>query len=288
MKNSLIVLAAALALAACGKDPELATLRAELARQDAEFRLAQSRWEAERERMDADIAQLRGDLARVGKVDPSRPLAEVVGELSRRVAGLEVKPEPDVQARVAAIEAKLESAREAGGGLTEDRVKEMMAEKLAAEVAAAQPTKDFVQVLTRLSASEAEKEALKRSIVECKKLQLDLLQTPTEDGRVFAEEIVDAFIRVQDAVYTQADLTKLFVEIAGTKVPRDAQGRTYLQVIEEAKQKNRDRIGRLLSPQDQTRLSQAHADWSEFELGEADPWRDLFLQRFEEYERARD
>ena len=62
-------------------------------------------------------------------------------------------------------------------------------------------------------------------------------------------------------------------------VPGDEKGRTYVQVIEDHKKVMRTAIQKILSPADQQRLTAIHADWAEFELGEDDPWTELYVSR---------
>ena len=284
--------AAALMIGACSHGDEVDRLRTEISRQDLALQQSQQQWQADAEALRAEIRALRARLGEVATGDPSRPISEIVGELSRRVETAEKARPGDVEARVAAMEARLEAvgkkADQPAGSVSEDRVREMIAEGVAAQKTASQPTKNFAQVMSRLQVSDAEKEAIRQSIVDCKKAQLELLETPTADGRIFAEEVIDAFIRIQDGKSSQADISKLFMEIAGTKLPGDAQNRTYLQVIEEAKKANRENISKLLTKEDQDKLTQAHADWSEFELGEGDPWGALFMQRMEKYQKQKE
>lgn len=300
MKRLIPICGMTLLLAACGNSDELDRLRSDLNQQKLAAAESTQRRESDRDALKAEIAQLRARLGEIGKGDPSRPLSATINDLSERLAKVEQPGDGNEGARLAAVEKKLDEVEKeaveaakaeiASGAkpVTEERVRQIMAEKIAEQQVDANPTKKFTDAIGRLKISEAEKEALKQSIVDCKKAQLELLETPTPDGRVFAEELIDAFIKVQDNKATQADLTKLFIDITGTKVPGDAQGRTYLQIIEEAKKKNRDNIGKLLTPEDQAKLTRAHADWSEFELGEGDPWGALYMERMEKYQKAKE
>jgi chaperonin cofactor prefoldin len=281
---------AVLAMAGCSQNDDVARLRAEIARQDIALQAEAAKWESERDALKREIAAMRARLGEVAEADPSRPLAEVIGELVKRVDAVEKSGESGMASRVSAVEAKVEATdKKAEEAKAETgQLRQEMKEAWAAERVVATPNKNFAQAIARLKISEAEKEAIRQSIVDCKKAQLELLETPTADGRIFAEEVIDAFIRVQDGKASQADIGKLFMEIAGTKVPGDAQTRTYLQVIEEAKKANRENISKLLTKEDQDKLTQAHADWSEFELGEGDPWGALFMQRMEKYQKQKE
>ena len=70
--------------------------------------------------------------------------------------------------------------------------------------------------------------------------------------------------------------------------PGDAEGRTYMETINAIKKKNREAIGRILTPEQQAALTRAHADWTDFEVGEGDPWGPLYLKRLEEYQKRKE
>lgn len=274
---------------------ELERLNTEVARQKTAQAESEARWEGERDALRKDINDLR---ARIGDGKDGqlvRPLGESVSELDRRMSELEKSGAGKLDERMAALEGKVEAVRKeaveaakagdgATTGMTREQLDAYMKKKAEEDALLNQPTKDLKAALDRLQISDAEKEQVRQSVLECKKAQLELLETPTADGRIFAEELIDTFIRIQDGKATQADVGKLFLEIVATKVPGDAQGRTYVQVIEEYKQKNKDNIGKLLTPEDQARLSRAHADWSEFEVGEGDPFGALYLERMQKYQ----
>ncbi|MBE7492013.1 MAG: hypothetical protein HS108_09710 [Planctomycetes bacterium] len=296
-----LLLAALPFAAGCGQNTaEIERLNSELARQKTAQAEAQTRWENERDALRRDLNDLRSRVGEAQAGRPDRPLGESVSDLDRRMAKLEQGGGGKLDERVAALEGKIDGVRKeaveaakveaakAGTGATTGMTKaelDAYMDKKAAEAAEAnKPTKNLAEVLARLSISDAEKEQLRQSVLDCKKAQLELLETPTADGRVFAEELIDTFIKIQDGKATQADVTKLFLEIVATKVPGDPQGRTYVQIIEEHKQKNRDNITKLLSPDDQKKLTAAHADWSEFEVGDGDPWGALYLERMQKYQ----
>lgn len=293
--------AALLLVGGCGQNAEeTERLRSDLAKQKAEVAESRAAWEGERDKLKAEIAELRG---RIGDTKPDHPLGQTIDDLQKRVDKVEKGGDSKTGERLAALEksvetvkkeaidaAKAEAAKSGTGsttGMTKEELDAYMAKKAAEDAEANKETKNLAEALARLNISDAEKEAIRQSVIDCKKAQLELLETPTTDGRIFAEELIDTFIKIQDGKATQADVGKLFMELVATKVPGDTQGRTYVQVIEEYKQKNKDSIGKLLTPEDQKKLSRAHPDWSEFEVGEGDPFGALYMERLQKYQKSK-
>lgn len=285
----------------CGQNTEeTERLRGDLARQKAEVAESRAAWEGERDKLKGEIAELR---ARIGDAKPDHPLGETVEDLQKRIDRVEKGGDSKTGERLAALEKSVETVRKdaidaakaeaaktgasSTTGMTKDELDAYMAKKAAEDAEANKETKNLAEALGRLNISDAEKEAIRQSVIDCKKAQLELLETPTADGRIFAEELIDTFIKIQDGKATQADVGKLFMELVATKIPGDAQGRTYVQAIEEYKQKNKDSIGKLLTPEDQKKLSRAHPDWSEFEVGEGDPFGALYMERLQKYQKTK-
>lgn len=279
---------------------EIDRLNTELSRQKTLQADAEARWEADRDALRKDLNDLRKKVGQGKDGVDGRPLDESVQDMERRLAAMEKDGGGKLDERVAVLEGKVEGVRKeaveaakaeagkmggtAAPGMTQAELDAYMEKKAAEAAEANKPTKNLAEVMARLSISDAEREQIRQSIIDCKKAQLELLETPTADGRNFAEELIDVIIKSQDGKANQTDVTKLFLEITSTKVPGDAQGRTYLQVIEEAKQRNRDAISKVLSPEDQKKLTNAHADWSEFEIGEGDPFGALYMERLQKYQ----
>ncbi len=143
-----------------------------------------------------------------------------------------------------------------------------------------QPTKNFDEAMVQLDISEAEKSSIRDAIKKCKKAQVETLEVPTKDKRIMAEELIDVFIKMQDNPdKAQQELQQLFIFLSTEKVPGDEKNRTYVQVIEDHKKVMRAAIQKILSPSDQQRLTACHADWSELELGEDDPFTILYIAR---------
>jgi hypothetical protein len=117
---------------------------------------------------------------------------------------------------------------------------------------------------------------------------LETLEVPTADGRVLAEELIDVFIRVANGEAKETDAHAVFLELAGQKIPGDIEGRTYMEAINAIKARNREDISRILSPQDQRKLTAAHEDWSDFEVGEGDPWGALYMERLQKYQQEKE
>ncbi|MBK9975677.1 MAG: hypothetical protein IPP14_12970 [Planctomycetes bacterium] len=303
MKRMALISATAALLLAGGCSPnteETDRLRGDLAKQKAEVAESRAAWESERDKLKGELAELRG---RIGESKPDHPLGQTVEDLQKRVDKFEKSGDSKTGERLTALEksvetvkkeavdaAKAEAAKTATGsttGMTKEELDAYMTKKAAEDAEANKETKNLADALSRLNISDAEKEAIRQSVIDCKKAQLELLETPTADGRIFAEELIDTFIKIQDGKATQADVGKLFMELVATKVPGDVQGRTYVQAIEEYKQRNKDSIGKLLTPEDQKKLSRAHPDWSEFEVGEGDPFGALYMERMQKYQKSK-
>jgi hypothetical protein len=292
MNRILPVAAAALLLAGCNdQSGEIAHMRAEQQLQLARIQHNEEAWAAERKQLRDEIAALRAQLG--DRADGAKPLKERVDALE---AGL---PGSALGERVGAIESQLRrikdeavsAAREevatGGGVLDEDRVAELAAKKLAAEQAKDAPTKNLSQALARLDVSEAEQEMIRQEIISAKKDILETLKVPTATERNLAAELIDKVIAVQNGDAEQSDLMGVFADLATIKVPGDAAGRTYMEAINAVKKLNREAIGRILSADDQNTLTRAHEDWTDFEVGEGDPWAALYLERLERYQKRR-
>lgn len=290
------LLFAALLVGCQDNSQEVNKLRADLTAEQKRFDEASNTWASERDAMRADIAALKAQLGTLD-ADSARPMAERIKELETRVEEGS-KPDPELAAKVDALSkqiegvkqeaveaARVEAAKAAGGEMDEAKIAELMAKKLAEEQAANAPTKNLQQALDRLDVSQAEKEQIRQSIIDAKKQILEALEVPTEDGRVLAEELIDTFIKIQNGDAQMTDVQALFGELATKKVPGDIQGRTYMEVINGVKAKNKEEIGRILSPEDQKKLTAAHEDWTDFEVGDDDPWGALYLERVQKYQK---
>lgn len=299
--NKLIPAAALVALLIAGcKDntQEVEKLRNDLAAQEKEFDEANDRWASERDLLRAELDALK---SRLGTLDESgaKPVADRIKEIEGRLAATNENEELAAKldamdkridgVKTEAVEAaKIEAAKAGSGEFDQEALAALMAKKLAEEQAANAPTKDLAAALDRLDISEGEKEQVRQHILDTKKQILEALEVPTEDGRVFAEELIDGFIKIQNGEMKESDLGKLFLELSTIKIPGDIEGRTYVQAIEAVKARNKEDIGRILSPEDQKKLTAAHADWSDFEVGEGDPWGALYMERIQKQQAEKD
>lgn len=253
------LLCAALLVGCQDNSQEVSKLRADLTAEQKRFDEASNTWASERDAMRADIAALKAQLGTLD-ADSARPMADRIKELETRVEEGN-KPDPELAAKVDALSkqiegvkqeaveaARVEAAKAAGGEMDEAKIAELMAKKLAEEQAANAPTKNLQQALDRLDVSQAEKDQIRQSIIDAKKQILEALEVPTEDGRVLAEELIDTFIN-------------------GVKA------------------RNKEEIGRILSPEDQKKLTAAHEDWTDFEVGDDDPWGALYLERVQKLQK---
>lgn len=289
------LLSAAVMAGACAdQSSEVAQLKADMAAQQKQFHAESDAWKTEREKLRRDLDDLKAKLGTLDG-DNAKPVAEAIRELEGRITEAEKsEASPDVTAKLAALEAKLdkvkveageiardEAAKASMGSVDEEKLAELTAKKLAEEQAASAPTKNLQEALNRLDVSEAEKDQVKQHILEAKAAILETLEVPTADGRNLAEELIDTILKVQNGKAEQTDMNKIFLELSTTKVPGDLEGRTYLQVIEAHKVRNREQIGRILGKADQDKLTKAHADWTDFEIGEGDPWVGLYMERLE-------
>ncbi|MBZ0136498.1 MAG: hypothetical protein K8I27_09015 [Planctomycetes bacterium] len=284
-----LVIGAALLAGCQDNSQEVDKLRSDLVAQQNRFDEANNKWASDRDTMRAEIDDLK---ARLGALDaegtPAKPVAEQIKDLEGRIAGVEEKP--DLSAKVDALGKKIDGVRDeaveaaraeaakAGAGAID---KDALAEALAKQQAANAPTKDLAQAMDRLEISDAEKEQLKQYIIDAKTQILETLEVPTEDGRVFAEELIDGFIKVQNGEAKETDIHALFLELGSKKIPGDINGRSYMEAINDIKALNKEDISRMLSEKDQKKLTTAHPDWTDFDVEEGDPWGALYMERLQ-------
>ncbi len=296
MRKLLLLAAfAPLALTGCQDKSEVDSLKSQLAvtRQD----LLDAREEARadkaalQERIDRLELRLGKSSTEAGQPTLREELDAMKAEL-KKGGGATGADKAELEKRIAAMEEKVNHV-EGKVDSTNAEVSKVKEETAATkkEVADAKnattQTKDFNQAIARLDISDAEKQAIKDEIVKSKKEILELLEVPTADGRHFGEELIDTFISAQmTGENKQAEIMNLFADLTNTKVPGDAQGRTYVEMINEVKKRNRDNIGRILKPEDQKKLDAAHADWTDFEGIEGDPFGELYMVRLKKYQEA--
>ncbi|MHC4840619.1 MAG: hypothetical protein ACYTDT_06585 [Planctomycetota bacterium] len=258
-------------------EEENATLREEIDRLNKGVSLP-----VDAEPVSTQLEKLHTRLGEVENADSSGDAAELEKRLSAKIDAMKA------EAKKEAIEAaKLEAAKAGTGDMDKEAMAELVAKKMAEEAAANAPTKKLDQALARLDISQAEKDQIQQRILDSKQETLELLEVPTEDGRIFAEEVIDAFIRIQDKKGTQADIGKLFAELGSTKVPGDAEDRSYAEVLEDIKRRNKEDISRLLTEEDQNTLTRAHEDWSDFDV-EGDPFGALYMERMQKYQEEKE
>ncbi|MBX3459139.1 MAG: hypothetical protein KF696_04105 [Planctomycetes bacterium] len=271
---------------------EVARLNADLVNQRNQLDESERRRIDDTKRLQDEIAALRARIdGGEGKAPMEKRLAELEAQvaaedgaaLEKRVAELD---EQVKAARKEASEARTEAQKAAAGGgaVDEDRLAELAAKKVAEEQANSTPTKDLSQALNRLNVSDAEKQLIRQEILDAKKGILETLEVPTAEGRNMADELVDMIIKVQHGKAQEGEFIKLIADLQTAKLPGDARGRTYWQAIEDIKKANRENIGRILSPEDQKKLDAAHKDWSDFEVGDGDPWGPLYMERLQKYQ----
>jgi hypothetical protein len=290
------VLALGLGVLAGCKDnsEEVNKLRADLVAHQNHYDESSNQWAVERAELRAEIDRLK---ARMGgrEGEDGRTLAELEEALTeleaRKVAGGDDGGE--IATKIDALSEKLDAVE--GKADSAERKAEEAAEKAAAveqkqnEAGAGEaPTKSLAAALSRLDISEAEREQIRQHIIDAKQEMLETLEVPTADGRVLAEELIDVFIRVANGEAKETDAHAVFLELAGQKIPGDIEGRTYMEAINAIKARNREDISRILSPQDQRKLTAAHEDWSDFEVGEGDPWGALYMERLQKYQQEKE
>lgn len=290
------LLGAALLLGACQDNSgEIEKLRGKVAAQERRIDDAERDWAKERADLAARIDALRDELGTldVDTEDGRRvSLTEQLASLETRVAELKDAPVGDekLAAKIDALEKSLDGIREEAveaarveaaktGGADADEV----ARRLAEEQAANAPTKDLKKALDRLDISEAEKDMIRQHIYDAKQATLETLEIPSADGRIFAEELVDMFIGIQNGDAKQSDFTKLYLELTQTEIPGDIEGRTYAEAIEDIKARNREDISRILTEEDRKKLDAAHEDWSDFDIDD-DPFGELYMERLRKRE----
>jgi hypothetical protein len=292
--HKLLLLAAfaSLALTGCQDNSETDALKSQLAHTRQDLIDAREESRAEKAALQERIERLE---MRLGKTstDANQPtLREEIDALKIKaaLAKHEGASDPELEKRIAAMEEKVNKV-ESKVDTTNAEVSKVKEETAATkkEVADAKnattQTKDFNQAIARLDISEGDKQAIKDEIVKSKKELLELLEVPTADGRHFGEELIDTFIKAQmSGENKQAEIMGIFADLSNTKVPGDTQGRSYVEMINEIKKRNRDSIGRILKPEDQKKLDAAHADWTDFEGIEGDPFGELYMARLKKYQ----
>lgn len=291
---SAVVLCGVLVGACQDNSEDVEKLQSDLVAQQKHLDESNDRWASERDTMRAEIEDLKRQLGTLGKDDPAAlPVSDRIAKLESRLdetgggtdnSELVTKLDAlgkQVDGMKSEIETvKLEAAN-GGGDIDEEKVAELMAKRLAEEQAANAPTKDLGQALDRLKISEGEKDQIRQHIIEAKKQILETLEVPDENGRVYAEELIDAFIKIQNGDGKMTDVQTLFVELSTKKIPGDIEGRTYSEAIDAIKAVNKEDIGRILTEEDQKKLTSAHDDWTDFEVGDGDPWGELYMERLQ-------
>ncbi|MEZ5993796.1 MAG: hypothetical protein R3E76_15790 [Planctomycetota bacterium] len=289
-----LVLCGALICGCQDNSQDVEKLKSDLVAQQKHLDESNDRWASERDTMRAEIEDLKKQLGTLNQGDAAAiPVADRIAKLESRLdeasdgadnSELETKLDAlgkQVDGMKSEIETvKLEAAN-GGGTVDEEKVAELMAKRLAEEQAANAPTKDLGQALDRLKISEGEKDQIRQHIIDAKKQILETLEVPDENGRVYAEELIDAFIKIQNGDGKMTDVQTLFVELSTKKIPGDIEGRTYAEAIDAIKAENKEDIGRILTEDDQKKLTNAHDDWTDFEVGDGDPWGELYMERLQ-------
>jgi len=291
-----LVLAGALLGGCQDNSKDVEKLQADMVAQQNSFDEANDRWASERDTMRAEINDLKKQLGTLQGKDgkPAQPVAERIKELEGRLEEAENAPknDPDTKAKLDALSrkidnlkdeaveaARVEAAKVGGGKVSAEDLAKAMAEEQAKDA----PTKNLNEALDRLEISQGEKEQVKQSIIDAKKQILETLEVPTADGRNLAEELIDTMIKIQNGDAKQSDAMTIFAEIAAQKVPGDIEGRTYMDAINAIKATTKEDIGRILTEKDQAKLTKAHEDWTDFEVGDGDPWGELYMERVQKY-----
>lgn len=295
MRKLLLLAAfAPLALAGCQDNSEVDSLKSQLAHTKQDLIDAREEARADKAALQQRIERLEMRLGKASMEAGQPTLREELDALKAKAAQAKEggADASELEKRVAAMEEKVNHV-EGKVDSTNAEVSKVKEETAATkkEVAEAKnattQTKDFNQAIARLDISDADKQAIKDEIIKSKKEMLELLEVPTSDGRHFGEELIDTFISAQmTGENKQAEIMNLFADLSQTKVPGDSQGRTYVEMINEIKKRNRDSIGRILKPEDQKKLDAAHADWTDFEGIEGDPFGTLYMERLKKYQEA--
>ena len=284
-----LVLAGALLAGCQDNSGEVEKLRSDLTAQQKRFDEANDRWASERDTMRAELADLKKQMGTLPEGE-ARPVAARISELEAQLAEGDNAANEELAAKVDALgkkidgvkeeaveAARVEAAKAGSGSVSAEDLAKAMAEEQAKNA----PTKDLAAAMDRLQISQAEKDQIKQHIIDSKQQILETLEVPTEDGRVFAEELLDTFIKIQNGDGKMTDVHALFIELSSKKIPGDIEGRTYAQAIDAVKARNKEDIGRILSPADQEKLTAAHEDWTDFDIGEGDPWGALYMERLQ-------
>ncbi|MCF6227213.1 MAG: hypothetical protein L3J82_00885 [Planctomycetes bacterium] len=260
---------------------EIEDLEARVATNTKKLNQQREELEAENDKLRAELDRLNQDIALPAD---SESVSSQLSDLKSRVTGVEGSDsstdttglEKRLNEKIDAIKADVTSL-ETARAVDKEEMAAVIDKKMAEESAANAPTKSLDKALDRLDISQAEKDQIEQHILDSKKETLELLEIPTADGRSFAEELIDTVIASQKSG-NNSSIMKLFAELQSTKIPGDIEGRTYAEALDTIKKQNKEDISRMLSEEDRKKLSNAHEDWSDFDV-ENDPFTELYMER---------
>lgn len=223
------------------------------------------------------------------KLEENRPASALTPELTAKLADeiaglLELRGQggagaanaAEVEGRLRDIEAKIDqasaTAREAAGTAAE-------AKETAKQGGAAQLNKKFGALAAELGLEGPQAEAVRKELLSGRQASIDLLKTPTASGRVFANELVDAFIDIgAKREGAELRLQKLFGELSTEKIP--GQDKTYMAASEDLKRSVNDRVTPMLDAEQKKKYMAAWGtDSTSVEFETDDPWTALYLER---------
>lgn len=260
---------------------EIEDLEARVATNTKKLNQQREELETENDKLRAELDRLNQDVALPAD---SESVSSQLSDLKSRVTGVEGSDsstdttglEKRLNEKIDAIKADVTNI-EAARAVDKEEMIAIIDKKMAEESAANAPTKSLDKALDRLDISQAEKDQIEQHILDSKKETLELLEIPTADGRSFAEELIDTVIASQKSG-NNSSIMKLFAELQSTKIPGDIEDRTYAEALDIIKKQNKEDISRMLSEEDRKKLSNAHEDWSDFDV-EDDPFTELYMER---------
>lgn len=138
--------------------------------------------------------------------------------------------------------------------------------------------KGFNTVAEQLELDEEQREVFKESLTDAKQRLVEVLQVPTASGRVFLDDIFDAFIDAQGGGDPTERFTEIFTAMAEAQYPGDSL--SYAELIGEANEQFKADLRDSLRPDQYAKFEEQWGDNpTEIELPEQDPVITRIIER---------
>jgi|GEM_PF-4652043 len=283
----------------CGERYDPAPLELEIASLKTELEEMQSELDSLRgkqvgEGFGSSAAELKLEIDRLQvEINTNR---EVLATRSVDLDALKGDLIPKLEARIDLAESALMQGSSSGGGMSASAAKEVQAlraelNELKAQVsgvekrtneamkgAGVKPDKSIESVAEQLNLSEEQLPEFEAALREAKQSLVDVLQVPTESGRVFLDEIFDAFIDGQANGDVGQRIQGIFASMA--EEPYAGGGKSYAELVGESQEKVRGEMATILTPDQWETFQQRWAENpTDIELGTDDPVISRIVER---------